>query len=223
MSEVLDKLIEDVVGEGAKREEAERVLDDLLKRLDKAESKPKPEEKANVSRWMIRVYLLSFKFPTENLVVKTRIRVDDRYVYQTGEADKKLYQRLKQLRTKFEYLKRKFMYQSDFGWFAFSEEGVREARQVLEEAVKVVREVRPDKAHEYVVDVIEVWLKPEDARKLLENARRYLEEDLSQIEEKLEEYEKAEKRKMLATLRYQWRMMNQKLDKLIKELRKIPT
>ena len=190
--------------------QAKEVLEDLLERL----GVPNPED-------MVKVYLLSFKFPTENLVVDTTIEADERYVYQRGTADKEKYLKLKRLRSRFEYNKRKFMYQSDFGWFSFSEEGVREAQRLLREALEIVEEVRPEKAKEYVVDVIEVYLRPPDAKKLFLNAKKYLDEDLTHIEEKLREYEEKMMKKALSTLKWQYRILREKLDRLIRELNRV--
>jgi DNA-directed RNA polymerase subunit L len=91
-------------------------------------------------------------------------------------------------------------------WIAVSDEAVREAyeisrwvrKKLKESGIEKIKNIDVDKT--YGIDVIEIYVKPDDAKKILERAIETLSQDIEELNKRIAEAEKTNNRNALRRL-----------------------
>jgi len=154
---------------------------------------------------LVKIYLLSMKFPSKYLVQKFEVKENEEVRKWEG-ISAEIGSRLEGIRRKaYDMISRIFCNVEEYGtWIAISEEAVKEAEKISEwvrdELSKLrIKEVRPDLDINsiYSVKVIPIYLEPEHAVELLNKAISYLSKDVAELEKKIAEAETEKTKKSL--------------------------
>ena len=191
-----------------------------------ATEEPKREQREH----LVKVYLLSMKLPSPDLVARFRWE-GERQVRDYGEYEKErraLASRISGIRREaYERIGRKFVHIDELGiWLAVSEDAVKVAREVSDWVIKELKSMPLLRRYSRISDVdiearygvraIPVYLEPRDAKEILAMAAMKLMKDIEELKEKIEEAEKARKRSALK--KYEQRMEYKRA--LLEELKK---
>lgn len=162
---------------------------------------------------LVRVYLLRFRLPSRYLVQKVVLEKTGGGYREVRDFAEKQRAYLASVlegirRMAYEKINQAFVYVESYGvWLAVSEESVEKAREVAGwlqgklAALGLLREVKGGGVEgNYFVKVVEAYLKPEDARELLEEAADLLRSELEKLEEQIRGAEARVNRKALRRL-----------------------
>mgnify|MGYP001626484591 CR=1 FL=1 len=187
-----------------------------------ADEVPAAAQQAQPQQGYVRVYLVDFTFPTRSLarvktlIDKTRDEEEKREMIKViTMIDARIAAKLETLRRRlYDMMYMRFAHTS-IGWIAIDERGVRNVRELnqrLREGIKRILDEEKDmperlrvKLAEYLesryqVKAIEVLLKYDDAKSILEKALEELRDGIDELRERLEQAR--EESRMLAVRRY---------------------
>jgi len=175
-----------------------------------AEAKP-PESTAVIPQpqreELVKIYLLDMRLPSKYLVQEIEVR-DGEEIRKWNGASREVASRLETIRREaYEKISRIFTMAGSSGmWIAVSDEAVREAyeisrwvrKKLKESGIEKIKNIDVDKT--YGIDVIEIYMKPDDAKKILERAIETLSQDIEELNKRIAEAEKTNNRNALRRL-----------------------
>jgi hypothetical protein len=188
------------------------------------------------SQRLVKIYELVMRLPSKYLVQQSK------YVKTEtgGVAEQRVWEGLAQpvasrlegiRRTAYDKIKQlgSFAHVKEFErWIAVTDKAVKDAEEVSkwvkEELSKLpLKQLRPDIDIDklYAVKAIEVYLKPEDAKLLLETAIAELEEQREELERRIQEAEQEKKRSTIKKLEQELEYTKQVLEQFKKFLQQI--
>jgi DNA-binding transcriptional MerR regulator len=188
------------------------------------------------SQRLVKIYELIMRLPSKYLVQQSK------YVKTEtgGVAEQRVWEGLAQpvasrlegiRRTAYDKIKQlgSFAHVKEFEkWIAVTDKAVKDAEEVSkwvkEELSKLpLKQLRPDIDIDklYAVKAIEVYLKPEDAKLLLETAIAELEEQREELERRIQEAEQEKKRSTIKKLEQELEYTKQVLEQFKKFLQQI--
>ena len=156
---------------------------------------------------LVKIYLLDMRLPSKYLVQEIEVR-DGEEIRKWNGASREVASRLETIRRDaYEKISRIFTMAGSSGmWIAVSDEAVREAyeisrwvrKKLRESGIEKIKNIDVDKT--YGIDVIEIYMKPDDAKKILERAIETLSQDIEELNKRIVEAEKTNNRNALRRL-----------------------
>jgi hypothetical protein len=197
---------------------------------------PPPSLPSPTPRELVKIYELVMRLPSKYLVQQVKyIKTET-----GGVAEQRVWEGLAQQvasrlegirRTAYDKIKQlgSFAYVKEFErWIAVSDKAVKDAEElskwVREELSKLpLKQLRPDIDIDklYAVKAIEVYLKPEDAKLLLETAIAELEEARQELERRIQEAEQEKKRSVIRKLEQELAYTKQVLEQFKRFLQQL--
>jgi hypothetical protein len=185
---------------------------------------------------LVKVYDLIMRLPSKYLVQQSKYVKTE----SGGVAEQRVWEGLaKEVASRLEGIRRSaydkirqlgsFAHVKEFErWIAVTDKAVKDAEElskwVREELSKLpLKQLRPDVDVDklYAVKAIEVYLKPEDAKLLLDTAIAELEEAKEELERKIQEAEQEKKRSTLRKLEQELEYTKQVLEQFKKFLQQL--